>query len=145
LRLEVRKVIRASRERVFEAWTKPEVLAKWFGPADMVSEEVSVDLRVGGAHRIAMKRCAPGREGAPDVAVATGVYREIVPPEKVSFSWKGNWNPGEETLVTVLLKDVADGTEVTLVHERFGSTESMSGHEHGWVGSMAKLAALLER
>ena len=144
LRLEVRKVIRAKRERVFAAWTKPDEIAKWFGPADMTADEVSVDLRVDGAYRIAMRRCEPPRPGAPETAVATGVYREILPPERLSFSWKNNWEPAEETLVTGLLKEVPGGTEVTLIHERFASTESMSGHERGWLGSVAKLATYLE-
>lgn len=145
LKLTVSKVIRAKRERVFAAWTQAEVLAKWFGPADMTSGAVEVDLRVGGAYRIEMLRCGPGREGAPATAVATGVYREIVAPERLSFSWKNNWNAGEETLVTVLLREVPEGTEVTLIHERFETTQSMGNHEHGWLGCMTKLAALLEQ
>ena len=144
LRLQVSKTIRAKRERVFAAWTRPELLGQWFGPADMTNGPVEVDLRVGGAYRIEMIRCAPDGEGAAQTAVATGVYREIVPPERLSFSWNTNWNPGEETLVTVLLTEVPGGTEVTLVHERFASTESMSNHERGWLGCMAKLAAVLE-
>ncbi len=143
LRLQVSKVIRANRERVFDAWTRPEVMKKWFGPADMSADEITIDLRVGGSYRIAMQRCESST-GAPDTAVATGVYREIVRPERLSFSWNNNWTPGEETLVTVLLKEVAGGTELTLIHERFGSTESMGGHERGWLGSVAKLADFLE-
>lgn len=149
LKLELRKVIGAPRAKVFEAWTSPRVIAKWFGPAEMTAPEVDVDFRVGGQYRIAMQRCVP--DGAAEqvmtpveTSVATGEYREIVPNERLSFTWKGNWIPGEETLVTILLKEVTGGTEVTLIHERFSSAQSMGGHEKGWRGSLDKLAALLE-
>ncbi len=86
-------------------------------------------------------------EAMGSLSVATGVYREIVLNERVSFTWNGNWEPEEESLVTVTLKDLPDGafgTEVTIKHERFLTTASMSGHEQGWVGSLTKLACLLE-
>lgn len=146
LKVQVSKVIRASRKRVFEAWTKPEVMRQWFGPVNMDTPEVTNDLRVGGSYRVAMQKCEEraANEAMGPISVATGVYREIVPNERVSFTWNGNWAPGEESLVTVTLKDVAGGTEVTITHERFLTTASMSGHEQGWVGSLQKLAAFLE-
>lgn len=146
LKVQVSKVIRASRERVFEAWTKPEVMRQWFGPANMDTAEAENDLRVGGSYRVAMQKCEERAANVTTgpISVATGVYREIVPNERVSFTWNGNWAPEEESLVTVTLKDVAGGTEVTITHERFLTTASMSGHEQGWVGSLQKLAGLLE-
>ena len=150
LRMQVSKVIRASREQVFEAWTKPDVIQRWFGPANMESAKATNDLRVGGTYRIEMQACEERAENKDmkGVSIATGVYREIVPNEKLSFTWNGNWNPGEESLVTVTLKDAeggASGTEVTITHERFLTTASMSGHEQGWVASLNKLAGFLER
>lgn len=149
LKLQVSKAIRASRERVFEAWTKPEVMRQWFGPANMEAQEVTNDLRVGGSYRVAMRACEERaeRKEMGGISIATGVYREIVPNERVSFTWNGNWAPGEESLVTVTLKDLPGGvfgTEVTITHERFLTTASMSGHEQGWMGSMIKLASYLE-
>ena len=150
LRLELRKVIKAKRARVFEAWTKPEVIRHWFGPRNMVVTEVSSDLRVGGAYRIEMRGALEAsmaerpNESMEHRAGATGVYTEIVPDERIAFTWRGDWRPEEETLVTVTLRDVEGGTEVTLVHEGFVTAESRQGHEHGWTGSLEKLSGVLE-
>ena len=149
LKVELRKVIGAPRAKVFDAWKSARVLAKWFGPAEMTTPEVEVDFRVGGQYRIAMQRCTPpggAKEGTTpaEPSVATGEYREIVTNERLSFTWTTNWSPGEETLVTILLKDVTGGTEVTLIHEGFGSAQTADGHEKGWKGSLDKLAAMLE-
>jgi uncharacterized protein YndB with AHSA1/START domain len=148
LRMQVSKVIRASREQVFEAWTKPDVIRQWFGGCNKEVANATNDLRVGGTYRIEMQACEERAENKDvKVSIATGVYREIVPNEKLSFTWNGNWNPGEETLVTVTLKDAeggAFGTEVTITHERFLTTASMGGHEQGWVASLNRLAGFLE-
>ena len=146
LKLEVSKVIRASRDRVWEAWTTPEVMRQWFGPEGKKAIETTLDLRVGGSYRIAMESCQEGAEPGR-ISVATGVYREIVPKDRVSFTWNGNWSPDEESLLTVTLRDAevgVGGTEVTIRHERFLTTASMSGHEAGWVRSLGKLAVFLE-
>ncbi len=139
--LQVTKVIRAKRSRVFEAWTKPEVFRKWFGPPGKSVAIREMDMRVGGAYVIEMTDA-----GAPakDPSKVWGMYREIVPDEKVQFTWMGHWTNGEETLVTVSLKDVEGGTLVSILHERFASEESKKGHEQGWTGAMSKLAEVLE-
>lgn len=144
IKVQISKVIRAKRQRVFDAWTKPETIQQWFGPKRMTMATASTDLRVGGGYRIELRgaECADGQSGS--VSVATGVYREIVPNELLSFTWKGNWEPVEETLVTVKFKDVEDGTEVVLIHERFSTAESAEGHKHGWTESLDKLAVFCE-
>ncbi|MHB1794858.1 MAG: SRPBCC family protein [Acidobacteriaceae bacterium] len=135
LKLQVSRVIHAKRSRVYDAWTKPELIQQWFGPENMTVASASTELRVGGAYRIEMQSSR----------AATGVYKKIVPNELLCFTWRGDWNPSEETLVTVAFKDVEGGTEVTLAHERFATAESMGKHEHGWNGSLAKLATLCEK
>jgi uncharacterized protein YndB with AHSA1/START domain len=62
--------------------------------------------------------------------------------ELLQFTWTPNWNPGEESLVTISLKDVEGGTELTLLHERFLSEGSRNGHTKGWAGSLDKLDTL---
>src|ERR1700737_1947910 len=62
LRMQVSKVIRASREQVFEAWTKPDVIQRWFGPANMDAAKATNDLRVGGTYRIEMRAWEGGGE-----------------------------------------------------------------------------------
>lgn len=140
LRLQVSKVIRAKRERTFAAWTKPELMQSWFGSEQRVVSHVSADVRVGGEYRIEMtlKSAVEGQVNQSDVAIMSGVYKEIVPNELLRFTWNGTWNPGEESLVTVALKDVEGGTEVTVTHERFATMQSMNGHEQGWLYALAK-------
>ena len=142
------RVIRAPRARVYEAWTNPEILKQWFGPAAMHTPDVSLDVRVGGAYRIEF---APNNQQAPPDGkacggtntAAFGEYTKIVPNELLQFSWSSNWQPGEDSLVTVSLKDVEGGTELTLIHENFNSEESREGHNKGWAGSFDKLARIL--
>lgn len=147
LKLVVSKTIKANRSRVYDAWTRPELMKQWFAPANMNVASVSNDFRVGGAYRIQMQGSCDdlteGRDMSRD-SVATGLYKTIVPNELLAFTWTGKWNPSEETLVTVAFKDVEGGTEVTLTHERFATAESMGKHEHGWSGCLANLAKLCE-
>ena len=136
LRIEMVKVIKAKRERVYAAWTQPEKIKGWFGGDRMSTSLVEVDLKIGGSYRIEM-------EGAMAV---WGEYREIVPNERVSFTWSATWSPGEASLVTVTLKDVegeARVTEMTMLHERFSTVESLKAHEQGWGMGLAKLEAYL--
>ncbi|HKV52054.1 MAG TPA: SRPBCC family protein [Gemmatimonadaceae bacterium] len=129
--VRVTQIIRASRERLFDAWTTPADLAQWWRMDEpgWAFAGASLDLRVGGAYRLGMT----GPDGAPHVAV--GVYREVQRPVRLAFTW--DWEePGNrvgETLVTVEFKTVsADATEVILTHERFPDALRASGHERGW-------------
>ncbi|HEY0759676.1 MAG TPA: SRPBCC domain-containing protein [Acidisarcina sp.] len=146
LKLEVKRVIRADRSRVFSAWTNPEILKKWFGPATMITSAASADPRAGGSYRIEMQRIEQrtAEMQCSDKSTATGVYEQIIPNELLSFTWHGNWVVDEETLVTVRFKDVAGGTEVTLTHEHFSTADLRDRHEQGWTGSLEKLTAYLE-
>jgi uncharacterized protein YndB with AHSA1/START domain len=149
--LEQTRVIRAPRARVYEAWTNPEVLKLWFGPAGMYCPSVKLDVRVGGAYRIEVH---PTPETAASLttpestarqAAAEGTYTRVVPNELLEFTWAPSWNPAEESLVTVSLKDADGGTQVTILHQRFTSEGSRDGHGKGWDGCLTKLAENLER
>lgn len=119
----------APRELVYRAWTDPDRL-QWFGdtgvPADR--HRTTVDLRVGGAWRIDMVE-------SPERRYTTGgVYREIVPPERLVFTWgaAGGWpdldpaRPDDNPVVTVTLEPVDGGTEMT-VH--FGFPDHLTDAE----------------
>jgi uncharacterized protein YndB with AHSA1/START domain len=106
----------------------------------MRCSDATTDVRAGGQYRIEVTGPTGDGDGAEQrVAVATGVYREIVPNELLQFTWVGTWNPDEESLVTVSLKDVEGGTEVTVTHERVATEQSMKGYELGWTGCLEKL------
>ena len=150
LKLQVRRIIKARRERVFDAWTRPELLRTWFAPGNMIVPGATVDLRTGGDYRIQVKGSMADCEGRAEdsdmshTAVISGVYKEIIANELLRFTWRGDWDSTEETLVTVEFKDVEGGTEVTLTHEHFATDDSMGKHEHGWNRSLAKLANVCE-
>lgn len=151
VKVQVSRLIRAKRQRVYEAWTRPEMLRQWYGPKWLEAVSVTTDPRVGGAYRIEMKDNDNGQrpEGVPyreDNAIATGTYQAIIPNEMLCFTMRGTWDTRNgETLVTILFKDADNGgTEVTLIHERFASEEAVGGYRQGWQGSLDKLASLCE-
>lgn len=136
--LQVTRMVKAKRPRVFEAWTNPELMHLWFAPGTMTVPSASADLRVGGAYRVVMK-------GDGEVThVVSGVYEEIVPNELLRFTWGWLGGDEEQSLVTVEFKDAVDGTEVILTHERLSTEESRNKHQHGWIGCLQNLAVLFE-
>lgn len=138
--LRITRTLPFPRQRVFDAWTQPGQLKQWFAPSmEMTTPVAEVDLKVGGAYKIGM--------GATDTILLSGRYLEIVPPEKIVFTWnwpKGFYEAMGETRVTVALKDVDGGTELTLVHEGFLTAGERDDHDGGWSGCLKKLAAKLE-
>jgi uncharacterized protein YndB with AHSA1/START domain len=141
--LETRRTIRTSREKAFHAWTDPSQLRKWFAVAEGFTTPLAeVDLKVGGRYRLGMK--APGDN---PLLIVGGVYQEILPPEKLVFTWQ--WesaNPNEpETLVTVEFYEREGVTEIVLKHELFKDVMQRNKHGEGWAGCLDHLERLLER
>ncbi len=133
--LRIESHIKAPRAKVYEAWTKPDILAKWFAPGARTPAAEVLDVRPGGKYKIVMK-------GADDSPVAVGEYREVVHNEKLVFSWGWEGDPSQPTLVTVTFADKAGGTEVVLVHERFANADTCEHHRMGWQAIMDKMPAL---
>jgi uncharacterized protein YndB with AHSA1/START domain len=96
-----------------------------------------VDVRVGGRFRISFK----GQDG--EYHEVGGTYREVVPNERLVFSWAWHSTPERESLVTITLKRDGDATMLTLHHERFFDEKARDGHERGWSGTLEKLARYL--
>jgi uncharacterized protein YndB with AHSA1/START domain len=148
LMLEMTRVIRASRARVYEAWTRPEVLKEWFGSKANVVSTATFDVRDGGEYKVECfgKPCnpKPGEVDESRVLVLRGEYRKVIPNELLQFTWCGDRDPSEVSLVTVSLRDVEGGTEITLRHEQFATESSRDDHQHGWSDLLPNLAKLLE-
>jgi uncharacterized protein YndB with AHSA1/START domain len=141
LKVQLSRIIRASRQRTFDAWTRPENLRQWFGATRTVAE-AETDPRNGGAYRIVTN---PSSEADMNrEAVISGRYVKVDPYDLLSFTWVGDWDPTEETLVTITFKDAVEGTEVTITHERFATELSRSRHEMGWTHSIVRLTAFAE-
>jgi uncharacterized protein YndB with AHSA1/START domain len=133
--LTLKRRLDAPPAKVYAAWTDPEKIARWFGPAQVVAGSVraDIDARIGGRYRVSFKM-ADGEHN--EVA---GVYREMVPNQKLSFSWAWHSTPERESQVTVSLKPDGDGTLLTLLHEQLFDSAARDGHEGGWIGTLDKL------
>lgn len=127
--------IRAAPARVFAAWTDPSVLAQWWGPHHTRVLEAEIDLRVGGRFRTVL-----GEENGARHEVS-GVYDEILPDRRLVFSWAWSNSPERVSRVTVAFRAVPEGTEVTLVHDRFAEEATATRHRRGWTESFERLEA----
>lgn len=137
LRLE--RTFAATPEEVFDAWTSPEVLTRWWAAQPTwTSPGCEVDLRVGGRYVLRM-RDENGR-----VYAVGGEYREVNRPRRLVYTWcwegTDGPDPGAVSLVTVEFHPEADGTTVVLEHSGLASEQSRTGHETGWIGTLENLA-----
>lgn len=132
--LTLKRRLNAPPAKVFGAWTDPQKLMRWFGPEEVEMLRAEADARVGGRYRL-VARSPDGEEH--DVS---GVYREVVPNEKLVFTWAWRSTPERESLVTITLKADGDGTMLTLLHEQFFDEAARDRHQHGWTGTLEKLA-----
>ena len=139
--LILKRTFAAPKEKVFNAWTTPEMLKQWFAASDdYVSSLAEVDLRVGGKYRVAMKHLESG-----NTHTAIGTYREVKPSDRLVFTWAWEGDEAEgETLVTVNLRETEGGTEMTFKHKLFVSKESRDKHEQGWIGCFDKMQGSLK-
>jgi uncharacterized protein YndB with AHSA1/START domain len=137
MKLVVSKIIPASPERLFAAWTQPKQLKQWWGPESVTCIEAEVDLRVGGCYRIG-NRFPDGR-----VVWITGKFHLIDAPYKLVYSWQvGTYS--DEELVTVSFRPIQDGnTEVTITHEHIPDRTARDSHQQGWIGCLSKLLLYL--
>ena len=119
--------------RVFSAWTDREKIKHWFGPGQIEVLRVEADPRVGGRYRIVAR--SPDAE-EHDVS---GVYREVMPDQKLVFTWAWRSTPERESLVTITFKPDGDGTLLTLQHEQFFDEPARDRHQTGWTGTLEKL------
>ena len=134
--LEVRRTIRAPRQRVFDAWTKPEELKAWHAPGPLTVSLAEMDVRVGGTYRIHM-RAPDGNEHK-----VSGVYREIDPPKKLVYTWSWDGDhPVKDSVVTIEFHARGKATEVVLTHAGITDATERTNHETGWIAIMDKFEA----
>ena len=136
--LVVRKTIQATAERLFEAWTQPAQLKKWWGPQSVVCVDAEIDLRVGGRYRIANQ--------FPDGKLVwiAGEFETIEPPHKLVYTWRLEPEAGASERVTVAFEPRGDATEVIVTHERISNVAIRDMHEQGWQGCLDGLAEYLK-
>jgi uncharacterized protein YndB with AHSA1/START domain len=140
--LRLTRLLRAPPARVFAAWTDPALLAQWFGPHQTHVEAAEVGLHVGGGFRVVIVEDADVRAGQGSRHAACGTFREITPPSRLVLDWWWEAAPERVSRVTVTLRAVPDGTELTLQHDRFADEATASRHVRGWTESLDRLVAL---
>ncbi len=139
--LVITRIFDAPRQVVFKAWTDPGRLKHWWGPKGFTNPVCEVDPRPGGAIRIHMR----GPDGA--IYPMTGVYQEIVEPERLVFlssALDGQGNPLFEVLTTVTFAEHGGKTKLTM-HASVTKTTAeaarhIAGMEQGWNQSLDRLA-----
>jgi uncharacterized protein YndB with AHSA1/START domain len=142
--LRLSRVLRAPPARVFAAWTEPSMLAQWFGPHQTHVEHAEVGLHIGGGFRVVIVEDADVRAGKGAQHGACGTWREIAPPERLVFDWWWEAAPERVSRVTVTLRAVSEGTELTLLHDRFADQATATRHVRGWTESLDRLVALAQ-
>ena len=137
--LVVRRTIRATPERLFEAWTEPTQLVKWWGPRPITCAEAQVDLRVGGAYRIANR--------LPDESLLwiSGEFEAVDRPHRLVYTWRVETQPSVLERVTVQFEPSGDATEVIVMHQRIPDEATRKQHHSGWEGCLDGLANYAER
>jgi uncharacterized protein YndB with AHSA1/START domain len=142
LSVEIKRFVKAPRDRVYAAWTDPAQLKKWFGPENVQTREIVAEARVGGTFRWDLI------DSDGDELTMRGEFRELKSNEKVVFTWQ--WQDNEDwenhiSIVTVDLKDAAGGTDLRLTHEQLPNEDSRDGHTRGWNSALDKLEKLFSK
>lgn len=137
--VRLKRIFEAPREKVFQAWTNPDELKKWWGPAGCSTPSAEIELRVGGKYRFGMQY------PPDDIFYVSGIYHEIQPPAKLVFTWR--WEKPDmdigETLVTIEFYERGSATEIVLTHEKFPNKEAYQQHQQGWGSILDKLAEVI--
>lgn len=135
----IRRLVRGTPEQVFEAWTDPEQVKSWWGPAHVSCPECSIDLRVGGGYKIANL--------LPDGSIIwiVGRFLRVERPELLSYSWQSGSAPEVDgqalERVTVRFVLRGDKTEVIVEHSRIADEQTQRNHTHGWSGCLDGIEA----
>jgi uncharacterized protein YndB with AHSA1/START domain len=137
--LELKSVLAAPPERIFEALTTPAELAVWWGPEGFTTLHIDLDLRPGGRYRFTMQP----PEG--DAFHLAGEFLEIDAPSRLvySFRWEEPDPDDRTTTVTLSLHDLGEATELSLTQGEFVTDGRLELHRNGWTDSFAKLGRLV--
>lgn len=141
LDLVITQIFDAPRRLVFKAWTEPDRVARWWGPQGFTTQYCEMDIRPGGGYRFCMR----SPQGVDHWK--RGVYREIVEPERIvfTFAWEdADGRPGHQTLITVTFEEQGAKTRLTLRQAVFDTLARRDEHRIGWTSCLQRFAEYLE-
>lgn len=138
--VRLHRVLRTSPEKVYRAFLEADALAKWLPPHGFTCEVHRMEPSVGGGHRMSFRNFSTGHSHSFE-----GEYLELVPNERIRYTDKFD-DPGLPGVmqVTVSLKAVICGTELTVVQEKIPEAIPAEMCYLGWQESLLQLAALVE-
>jgi uncharacterized protein YndB with AHSA1/START domain len=136
--VRIERTFDASAEDVFDAWTSPEVMRRWFHPGpDWATPEASVDLRVGGKVRVTMRRPDGTETGA------RGEYTLIDRPRRLVMTWIFDDDPSNEQLMDLSFSESGGSTTVLMVNSGISTNERRDSQDWGWQRCLDELEQAL--
>lgn len=137
--LVVSRTIRATPQRLFDAWTDPRQLVRWWGPAHVECVEAEVDLREGGRYRLENRVAGGGH------VTISGEFIRVRPPDELVYTWSTDDGASPLEQVTVRFVPAEAGmTVVEVQHARIADVEVREQHAVGWEGCFDGLSELVE-
>ncbi|MFC0626709.1 SRPBCC family protein [Kribbella deserti] len=130
--IQLDRVLKATIRQVYDAWTRPELLARWYCPNPALQLTIEADVRVGGEYVVAM---------GPHIV--RGSYTEIDEPRLIAFTWYWQGAESEVSQVRVELFEVEGGTRMVLDHTGLENAEDVANHLQGWEGNLPRLVDVL--
>lgn len=137
-RLTMTRRLKAPPSRVFDAFTRPDQVAIWFGMGAPETKDITLEPTVGGRYHFGFV----GQTGERNDVI--GVFKIVEPPSRLVFSWHWKSTPERESQVTVLFAPDGEGTLLTLTHEQFFDEAARDNHQKGWTYGLDNLQTLVE-
>jgi uncharacterized protein YndB with AHSA1/START domain len=137
--LTITRVFDAPRALVFEMWTKPEHLARWWGPTGFTLHVCEVDFRVGGGWHLVFR--GPDGTDYP----FDSIYKEIVVPERIVFAGTLAHVPGDQVRTTLTFTEHEGKTTLTVHQVHSVESDATKGAPIGWTQTLDKLEAVLAK
>ena len=140
LKLQMTRTFDAPPQAVFDAWTSPEVLRRWFhAEHDWETTEAEVDPQVGGELRVVMRN--PHEDA---VYGGGGRFTEVSAPERLAFTWTWDDEPSREQVIEIDFEESDGATRMTFVQNGLWNDDVLRSHENGWGNCFDNLERALE-
>jgi uncharacterized protein YndB with AHSA1/START domain len=136
-RIVLQRVFKAPCALVYRAWTEPQHMFQWWHCQDSQCRGIEADVRVGGAYRIHMVSDKGDH-------IAIGKYLEVVPNQRLRFSWQWENYPMPDSIVTIELEDLGTTTRLTLTHEGIPDRPETPDHKSGWTAALDRFGRKIE-